>query len=195
MPIEPVIVVSVSAYSYVASSVSAQVPLEPKTSSASNTIFRCILCFSACASRTIPPAVEDSAVLSCILCFSASASETTSEVTMRDKYDVLHPLFHRKCLSNSFRASVLYLSDNVASSVSSQVPLKRHFLELLDAVNVSCILCFSAIASESQKPVGHWFYEDCCILCFSASPSEIIIFFPKWEISYLLHPLFHRKCI
>ena len=92
----------------------------------------CILCFSASASETSPlwrAHLRLSAfICGCILCFSASASRTFNSVYNLIQLLVLHPLFQRNCLSNFHISSKYFIIHQVASSVSSQVPLRRSAL-------------------------------------------------------------------
>ena len=111
---------------------------------------------------------------------------------------MLHPLFHRMCLSNL-----------------------NHFNWMsLGSVYARCILCFIACASQTRSrffwrfdtsmlhPLFHrmclsnWagydsmqMMKDCCILCFSASASETALVSTLTISDIMLHPLFQRKCL
>ena len=73
----PSLEITISNIFNVASSVSAQVPLELFYLEIwCKILFRCILCFSASASQTVIVNASDGTYYCCILCFSASASQT-----------------------------------------------------------------------------------------------------------------------
>ena len=107
------------------------------------------------------------------------ASSVSAQVPLREKPTNSEEIAHQQ-VASSVSAQVPLRADrgsrtdhrgHVASSVSAQVPLRGFQDFSWSCGGLSCILCFSASASESNS----------------------FLFLYAWNFS--LHPLFQRKCL